>query len=96
MLQNNKTEVTIRRKPGASPLLFGKYLMDTCAFVSLEDISDALPAYREDVVPVALAGALKAANQRKETSQIRKVVTWHWIIPAHGRPASTMSGRKRH
>src|ERR1035438_6559066 len=42
--KKKKTEVTIRRKPGASPLLFGKYLMDTCAFVSLEDISDALPA----------------------------------------------------
>ena len=62
--RKNKTEVTIRRKPGASPLLFGKYLMDTCAFVSLEDISDALPAYREDVVSVELAGKLKDAYQQ--------------------------------
>ena len=62
--KKNKTEVTIRRKPGASPLLFGKYLMDTCAFVSLEDISDALPAYREDVVSVELAGKLKDAYQQ--------------------------------
>ena len=58
--------MTIRRKPGASPLLFGKYLMDTCAFVSLEDISDALPAYREDVIPVALEGALKTAYEQLE------------------------------
>src|SRR5271165_1784583 len=38
------------------------------------------------------------STQRKETSHIRKVVPcpWYWIIPAHGRPASTMSGRKRH
>ena len=38
------------------------------------------------------------STQRKETSQIRKVVPcpWYWIIPAHGRPASTTSGRKRH
>ena len=64
--RKNKTEVTIRRKPGASPLLFGKYLMDTCAFVSLEDISDALPAYREDVIPVALEGALKTAYEQLE------------------------------
>ena len=64
--KKNKTEVTIRRKPGASPLLFGKYLMDTCAFVSLEDISDALPAYREDVIPVALEGALKTAYEQLE------------------------------
>src|SRR5208283_3516766 len=38
------------------------------------------------------------ANQRKETSQIRTVVPclWYSRIPAHGRPASTISGRKRH
>src|SRR5271165_5963208 len=38
------------------------------------------------------------SNQRKETSQIRKVVPCQWYsrIPAHGRPASTTSGRKRH
>src|SRR5271166_3945906 len=38
------------------------------------------------------------STQRKETSQIRKVVPclWYWIIPAHDRPASIMSGRKRH
>src|SRR5271165_6682484 len=37
-------------------------------------------------------------NQRKETSHIRTVVPclWYWRIPAHGRPASIMSGRKRH
>jgi hypothetical protein len=32
--------------------------------VSLEDISDALPAYREDVVSVELAGKLQDAYQR--------------------------------
>src|SRR5271157_2400834 len=38
------------------------------------------------------------STQRKETSQIRKVVPcpWSWRIPAHGRPASITSGRKRH
>ena len=37
--KKTKKTVTIKRKPGASPLLFGKYLMDHCAFVGLEDIS---------------------------------------------------------
>jgi len=64
--KKNKTEVTIRRRPGASPLLFGKYLMDTCAFVSLEDISDALPSYREEVIPVALKGPLQEAYEQLE------------------------------
>src|SRR5271157_1401548 len=38
------------------------------------------------------------STQRKETSHIRTVVPCRWYsrIPAHGRPASITSGRKRH
>jgi hypothetical protein len=42
--KKTKKTVTIKRKPGASPLLFGKYLMDHCAFIGLEDISDGCQA----------------------------------------------------
>ena len=59
--KKTRKTVTIKRKPGASPLLFGKYLMDHCAFIGLEDISDGLPSYREDVVPVTMDEALKNA-----------------------------------
>jgi len=37
----------VRHRPGASPLLFGRFLMSLGAFVSLEDISDALPPRRQ-------------------------------------------------
>jgi hypothetical protein len=37
-----KKTIHVLRKPGASPLLFGKFLMNTTAFLSLEDISDSL------------------------------------------------------
>jgi hypothetical protein len=33
-----RVSTTVKRRPGASPLLFGKYLMNLAAFVSLEDI----------------------------------------------------------
>ena len=59
--KKTKTTVTIKRRPGASPLLFGKYLMDHCAFINLEDISDALPSYREEVVSVTMDKPLRAA-----------------------------------
>ncbi len=42
-----KTTSVVRRKPGASPLLFGEFLMQLCAFVFLEDISAELPRYEE-------------------------------------------------
>jgi hypothetical protein len=59
--KKTKKTVTIKRKPGASPLLFGKYLMDHCAFIGLEDISDGLPSYREEVVSVGMEEPLKTA-----------------------------------
>ena len=64
--KKTKKTVTIKRKPGASPLLFGKYLMDHCAFIGLEDISDGLPSYREEVVPVAMEEPLKSAYEELE------------------------------
>jgi hypothetical protein len=51
----------VRHRPGASPLLFGRFLMSLGAFVSLEDISDALPPYREEVVSVEMDEPLKDA-----------------------------------
>jgi SNF2 family DNA or RNA helicase len=64
--KKTKKTVTIKRKPGASPLLFGKYLMDHCAFITLEDISRDLPSYREEVVPVAMDKVLKTAYEQLE------------------------------
>lgn len=63
---DGKTTVTVRRKPGASPLLFGEFLMDTCAFVFLEDISDALPPYEESVLQVPMDAPMAAAYERLE------------------------------
>ena len=49
------------RKPGASPLLFGKFLMESTAFITLEDISDALPSYEETVISVEMDEPLQKA-----------------------------------
>ena len=44
-----KSDVRLVRRPGASPLVFGKFLMGSTAFVTLEDIADYLPSYEESV-----------------------------------------------
>ena len=49
-----KTTVRQVRKPGASPLVFGKFLMASTAFVTLEDIAAYLPSYEESVVEVEM------------------------------------------
>lgn len=56
----------IRRRPGASPMLFGRFLMSLGAFISLEDISEALPPYREEVVSVEMDAPLKNAYKNLE------------------------------
>ncbi len=56
----------VRRRPGASPLLFGRFLMSLGAFISLEDISEVLPPYREEVVSVEMDPPLKEAYKKLE------------------------------
>ena len=64
----SKARVTtqVKRRPGASPLLFGKFLMELGAFISLEDISCDLPTYTEEVIGVEMDPALRAAYRQLE------------------------------
>jgi hypothetical protein len=61
----NKT-IQVLKKPGASPLLFGKFLMNTTAFLSLEDIADNLPRYDESVLSVEMDEDLAGAYEELE------------------------------
>jgi hypothetical protein len=47
-------------------LLFGDFLMDLAAFVSLEDISGELPPFREEVISVPMDTPLQLAYQKLE------------------------------
>ncbi|MCZ2079324.1 MAG: helicase C-terminal domain-containing protein [Bryobacterales bacterium] len=76
-----RVTTTIKRRPGASPLLFGKYLMNLAAFVSLEDISEALPPYEEEVITVEMDPPLRAAYAKVE-ADISDALRQH-----HGNPS---------
>src|SRR5258707_3572858 len=71
-----KTTSMIRRKPGASPLLFGEFLMQLCAFVFLEDISGELPPYEETYLSVPMDALMLEAYRRLE-DEIRKALKAH-------------------
>jgi len=66
----------VRHRPGATPLLFGRFLMSLGAFVSLEDISDALPPYQEEVVSVEMDQPLQKAYEDME-EDIKKALREH-------------------
>jgi superfamily II DNA or RNA helicase len=71
-----KTTSMVRRKPGASPLLFGEFLMQLCAFVFLEDISAELPPYEENYLSVPMDQPMMAAYRELEDA-IRKALKEH-------------------
>src|SRR3954469_16620877 len=71
-----KTTVTVRRKPGASPLLFGEFLMQLCAFVFLEDISAELPPYEESFLSMPMDERMRIAYQALE-EDIRAALKAH-------------------
>jgi hypothetical protein len=71
-----KKTIHVLRKPGASPMLFGKFLMNTTAFLSLEDISDNLPRYDESVISVEMDEELEKAYERLE-EDIRAAIRAH-------------------
>lgn len=74
----SKARVTkqIKRRPGASPLLFSEFLMSLSAFVSLEDISSELPSFTEQVIGVRMDAPLQAAYQALE-EQIKNAIKEH-------------------
>jgi superfamily II DNA or RNA helicase len=71
-----KATTVVRRKPGASPLLFGEFLMQLCAFVFLEDISGELPAYEETYLSVTMDPLLREAYGELE-DDIRQALKEH-------------------
>jgi hypothetical protein len=73
---DGRVTTRIRRRPGASPLLFGRFLMSLGAFISLEDISDALPPYREEVIGVEMDPPLRDAYKKLE-EDIKKALQEH-------------------
>jgi hypothetical protein len=62
----SKKTVQVLKKPGASPLLFGKFLMSSTAFLTLEDIADNLPDYAESVLSCEMDEALSSAYKKLE------------------------------
>jgi hypothetical protein len=66
----------LRHRPGASPLLFGRFLMSLGAFVPLEDISGALPPYQEEVVSVEMDQPSQKAYEDLE-QDIKKALREH-------------------
>jgi hypothetical protein len=61
---------------GASPLLFGEFRIQLCAFVFLEDISGELPPYEETYLSVPMDAPMREAYRELE-DDMRKALKAH-------------------
>jgi SNF2 family DNA or RNA helicase len=48
--KGKRRSTTTKRRPGISPLVFGKFLLEHCVFLELGDLANELPGYREEVI----------------------------------------------
>lgn len=64
--KGKKGRTTIKRKPGVSPMVFSRHLMDKSVFLNLEDISDDLPPINEEVKSVRMDDELDDAYRYVE------------------------------
>jgi len=98
----------VKHKPGASPTLFGEFLMGLCAFVFLEDIADKLPPYAEILVNVPMDDELREAYEeleadikkclkenRKNRSVISKMLNSLLLYPDHPFGIGKIWGKRR-
>ena len=56
----------VKKLPGVSPIVFTKFLLENAAFISLEDIADALPGYQEIPIGVDMDGYIEIPYKELE------------------------------
>lgn len=61
VIGNQTGSTVIKEMPGVSPLVFTKFLLENAAFISLDDIADALPSYEEIPIPLEMPEDLHSA-----------------------------------
>jgi hypothetical protein len=103
-----KVTTVVKQKPGASPSLFGEFLMNLCAFVFLEDIAGKLPPYEEKLVSVPMDPEMQEAysdleqdiksclmENRRNRSVISKMLNTLLLYPDHPFGLGTIYGKRR-
>jgi len=61
-----RRNVVIKKRPGVSPEVVGKFFLDKSAFIRLADVVDGLPPYEENVVSVEMQPTQKKAYKELE------------------------------
>ena len=68
-----RRNIIVKRRPGVSPEVIGRFFLDKSCFIRLADVIDGLPPYDEIVVGVKMEAEQRDAYQRLE-SDLRDAV----------------------
>ena len=71
--RGRKKNVIVRKRPGVSPLVVGKYLLERSCFIRLADVIDGLPPYEERVVMLKMKD-VQGDQYRVFENQLRDAV----------------------
>lgn len=74
--RTSKKKVRVYKKPGVSPVVIGKYLLDKSVFIRLTDIIDSLPPYKESVITIPMNNNQKK-NYKNLEEKLRNAVKKH-------------------
>jgi hypothetical protein len=72
--KGKRSDKIIRKKPGISPLVTAKHLLDKAAFIRLSDMWELLPPYEEIVRPIRMLDEQKKAYSELEADLQSAVV----------------------
>jgi len=76
--RGKKKNVIVRKRPGVSPLVVGKYLLDRSCFIRLSDVIEGLPPYEERVVMLKMTEKQEKEYQRFEDKLKKAVKTYKY------------------
>ncbi|MEW6542448.1 MAG: DEAD/DEAH box helicase [Nitrospirota bacterium] len=74
--RGRKKQVMVRKRPGVSPVVIGRHLLDKTVFIRLADVIDGLPPYEERVVTIAMNDEQRAEYAALER-KLRQAVRTH-------------------
>lgn len=73
--RGKRSKELVRRKPGVSPVVIGKHLLDKSCFIRLADVMEGLPPYEENVVNIKLGE--QAEDYKALSDSLRGAIRVH-------------------
>ena len=91
-LGGKKNREAVKEKPGVSPLVLTDFLLDNTVFMRLQDVSNKLPPYTEEVIGVEIIGV--DSEKKRISLSMKQLEKDPWEVVEEKYPVGTkIAGR---